>query len=43
MEWSLGVAYWSEVLEWTEIKSDFEFYAVPPFFMIFTVYTGNIK
>ena len=43
MEWSHGVAYWSEVLEWTGTKSDFEFFDVPHFFIIFTVYTGDIK
>ena len=43
LEWSHGVAFWSEVLEWTGMKSDFEFFAVPPFFIIFTVYAVNIK
>ena len=33
MEWHIGVKFF----EWTGMKSDFEFFAVPPFFLIFTV------
>ena len=28
------MAYWSEVLEWTGMKSDSEFFAVSPLFII---------
>ena len=48
MEWNLGVEPYSGILELSfgmdfGMKSDFEFFAVPPFFIIFTVYKGNIK